>query len=69
MSQSNKVWWSIIILSVVVLWMIAVINYRFQFKWLNGSIHVATVKRYENGTDINYFLEIPIIPLTPKGTP
>jgi hypothetical protein len=33
---------------------------RLRLKWHAGAIHVATFKRFENGTETNYFLEIPL---------
>lgn len=38
----------------------AVASTKLRLKWHNGSLHVATFKQFENGTETNYFLEIPL---------
>lgn len=53
----------ILLVSIAVVLLAGVWSYsRLRFKWHDGSIHVATVKSYENGTDTTYFLEIPLWP-------
>ena len=62
MSEEKRDTICIVVMVALLALLLAAIDYRFHFKWLNGSIHVAKVNRHHNGTDTIYFLEVPIWP-------